>query len=175
LKIINYVFFGLIFLVVATTITFAAFIQAQVHHTMTFGAVPAENQLKTSSGTLEYPVHISGRRISWYFGMLREDSGQLLPFSCYPGDEKLDCLDGSGYSAKDLVGHHLTIKYFQMPNWLYPSFRQQSPQGSQSPYVVIPRIPASIIMRAELTDQNTSTTLLTYTQSMETLRQYASK
>jgi hypothetical protein len=132
-------------------------------------AIPAQGDLETVTGVLEppYRIVIHNRRsadIDWSIGNLVTNDGQVFSYSCQPGGDHLQCLDPNGQAQ----GHRVTISYFYMPRWIYPTYQfVDRDTQAESP---VARKAAAIAMEA--TDDDGGQSLLTYDDSVRRLTAY---
>ena len=135
-------------------------------------AIPAYSALQTDTGVLQSPPSFGGGRSFFDFGLVVSPEQDFIGFSCNPGDPKLDCVYSKPYIKSPLVGQNISIKYFTMPNWLYPAYNVETPASSGFTSGRVPRRPANIIMEATTSDATGTRIILSYRSSADRLERY---
>jgi hypothetical protein len=149
---------------------FSYLLESDVNHKR-IATVPPYSDLQTASGTLERGVGIGGGRSFFALGIVDTNDGDVLGFSCNPLDADIGCVYSTKpYDESQFIGKPVTIKYYTMPNWLYPEYKVGDGSGR-----IIPRRPANIVMEATTTDRlSEPLAVLSYKDSLSRLNKYNS-
>jgi hypothetical protein len=133
--------------------------------------IPPYADLQTASGTLEKGVGFGGGRSYFSLGVIDTTDGDVLGFSCNPLDANIGCVYSTiPYDYSQFIGRPMAIRYYTIPNWLYPEYKVGDGSGR-----IIPRRPANIVMEATTTDSSSEPfAVLSYKDSVSRLNKYNS-